>query len=206
MANVTATVRARGTGSYKITAPDGSDRLEVTPTGVNLDGPVEIDGAESVTVNDASTDSVLPVLTISRKTTGAAASGIGSKIPFYLENAAGTSREVARIETVMDDVTNGNEHSNWRLWTIKNGTLALRLQVSNDGLEAGAGISVHGVPVPDQAAHIVTVTQSANGDLDAVDLTTNGGKETLLNLVQELQTKLEALRVTVEGVGYNAAV
>lgn len=87
-------------------------------------------GQKTLTYDDASTNTVIVPLTLTRTTTGTAAIGIGSATDYILENAAGTNRTFARAGPVATDVTNGSEDGDWVVSTMIGGTLTEVLRVS----------------------------------------------------------------------------
>ena len=204
-ANITITRKARGTGNYVITSPDGvTTALSVTPTEVEVTGPFAVTGTLSATSNPSSTNTVVEVASFTRKTTGVAGIGLGLSTSFNLESSAGTTREAGRTAVAYTDATNGSEDASFTLQLIRAGALDEAYNVSSIGaMRLKAGLGVHDVSAPSQAAHIATVTQSIAGAINGADTV---GKAALLTLLQELQLKLEALRVTVQAVGFNAAV
>lgn len=65
--------------------------------------------AQSVTVNDATTDDVSIGMTLSHTTSGTAAAGIGAAALFKAENAAGTAKQAATVVGYLSAVTAGSE-------------------------------------------------------------------------------------------------
>jgi hypothetical protein len=71
----------------------------------------------------SSTDTVIPIGVLSRKTTGAPAAGIGGSQDFYVTNSDGVQTLVAQIIVVLSDVTGANETAEIQLWQKQNGTM-----------------------------------------------------------------------------------
>lgn len=65
--------------------------------------------AQTVTVNDATTDDVTVGMTLSHTTTGTAAAGIGASLALKAENAAGTAKQSALYIGYLSTVTANSE-------------------------------------------------------------------------------------------------
>lgn len=81
--------------------------------------------ALQASVNPASTNTVIPIATYTRSTTGTGATGLGGSQDWYLENASGASVKANQIIAKYTDATNGTEDSKFELWGMVNGVLTL---------------------------------------------------------------------------------
>ncbi len=73
-----------------------------SPNGIGGGGIMEIVN------NDASTNTALTVLNLTRSSTGTAADGIGARLEFNLEDDGSTIREAATINALLTDSSNGS--------------------------------------------------------------------------------------------------
>lgn len=99
------------------------------PLGVDASGAVEGCFAPSVSVpltltyDDASTNTVLAPLVLTRTSSGTAAAGIGGAVDYILENASGTNRTYGRTAAVSIDSTNATEDGELQFYTMLAGSL-----------------------------------------------------------------------------------
>jgi hypothetical protein len=84
-------------------------------------------GAGTLTVNPASTNTIVSVLTLSRSTSGAAAAGIGGRLNFQAEDDAGNLRDGGAITTIAENVAAATP------------AFALGFEVRNTGGQYAAG-------------------------------------------------------------------
>lgn len=108
-------------------------KLSELPTGQAISKLID----ETVTASRtaASTNTVIPVLTLNRQSSGTPATGIGGSLVFNVETAAGNTETGATIEAVTTDVTGTSEDFNIVFKTMAAGaTAAERVKINYDGI------------------------------------------------------------------------
>ena len=95
----------------------GSDgKIYVKPTGDQF----------TIEAEDANTNTIINSLQLYRYTTGTSANNIGCGLQYNIENANGTLKETASIQSKYTDVTNGSEDASIIFNTISDGTVTQR--------------------------------------------------------------------------------
>lgn len=91
--------------------------------------------AQTVSIADATTNTVLDALTIDRGVSGAGvgAANLGVGVPLRLENASGTVTEAARINAIWTDATNTTENGELSLWVKNDGTARKLIRTTATG-------------------------------------------------------------------------
>lgn len=83
-------------------------------------------------VQPSSTNTVVPIYSLSRSTSGTAANGIGQSIDFY--TATTTATQLAnQIISKWTDATNATRTSQFEIWGVNSGTSAQRFTVKGNG-------------------------------------------------------------------------
>lgn len=80
-------------------------------------------GSGGVGISDAATNTVTDALILRHATSGTAAASFGTGLLFQGENAAGTMHDMASIQAVYSDATNGSEDADLRTYGVVAGTL-----------------------------------------------------------------------------------
>ena len=93
---------------------------------------------QSITKNDAVTNTVTDLLTLTHSTSGTAAASFGAGLVYKLEDAAGNIETVASIDAVLTDATNGSEDAVFSFKTMIAG--AAKTEV----FRIGAGVYAFG--------------------------------------------------------------
>lgn len=145
--------------------------------------------AQSMQYDDASTNTVLDVLTLKRTSSGTAANGVGAGVAFQVEDAGGSVSEVASMDVVLTNAGAGTEDADivWKT-AFDDGTVtqALAIDASANELVVGADTSlVTGIRIypattasgsflllaADQTGDtVVTVTPAAMGQASVVTI------------------------------------
>lgn len=115
---------------------------------------------------DAVTNAVTYGLRITHTTSGTATTNFGVGTEYELENASGTNRIAATIETYYTDATNGSEDANFIIKLIKAGALSTGFMFSHDMNRLYSGTGGTGITIP--AAGGTSAIVSANGELDLI--------------------------------------
>jgi hypothetical protein len=96
--------------------------VHITPN-TTIDGTLAA-GVTTLAVDDATTNNVSTVLTLRHTTSGTPASGIGARLVFESEDAAGNTEVAAYITATLADATNGSEDTRIGFWTRAGGAAA----------------------------------------------------------------------------------
>lgn len=86
-------------------------------------------------VSPASTNTVIPLITLQRETTSTAAAGIGGGIDILLEslNTASSIIKSLSLNTKITDITNGFESTNFEVWVRNAGVLSKKMELTGAG-------------------------------------------------------------------------
>lgn len=131
-------------------------------------------GTEKVIVHKITdaTDATKELFSYRIATTGTAAAGLGGYSSWYVEDGSGNNEEVARLEVVTTDVTNGAESASFKFYTKQAGTMANRLTISTDGsLSSGGDInfsSAADITLIDNNATALEIKEGSNAYLTFV--------------------------------------
>lgn len=120
---------------------------------------------------DAVTNAVTYGFRITHTTSGTATTNFGVGTEYELENASGTNRVAATIETYFTDATNASEDANFIIKLIKNGSLSTGFMFSHDMNRLYSGTGGTGITIP--AAGGTSAIVSANGELDLIPNTSS---------------------------------
>lgn len=150
--NINLEFAPKGGGGFLITGGNGVV-ANLTTGGVDFNMADDAD----LSRDDASTNTVLPVLSLYRRSTGTAAAGIGAGIDFYVETTASNDELGAGIEAVATDVTGSGEDVDLVFKTMFNGITANeKIRLTNLGFLGLATAS------PDRLLHPELSTTSTN--------------------------------------------
>ena len=128
---VTAT-STTGTGG-QITTTSGTGLIVTSTTGISATLSTTSGIGAIVLANPTTTNTTHELLRLTRNTSGTAATGIGSSLNAYLQDAGGQSELSAGLDFILTDVTNGAEDSVIAFRTRNNGTVAERARLDNTG-------------------------------------------------------------------------
>ena len=104
-------------------------------------GPTNLRRAQTMTVDDATTNAVTDCLTLVHTTTGTALAGIGTGVLFRSEDGAGNTEDCGRITGYLTTVTDASEASALGFHTrTAGGALAEKMALKADGNLYAAGI------------------------------------------------------------------
>ncbi|HTK05133.1 MAG TPA: hypothetical protein VL500_06105 [Candidatus Eisenbacteria bacterium] len=124
--------------------------------------------ALAVADNNAATSNPSTLLTLTHKTTGTAAAGIGTSIMFQAENSLGAAADAATISAVLDDPASGAENSMLKFFTRAAGSgLAAQLFVTSAGAYTpGTFAALGSVSIGDATGDAITFNASTASILD----------------------------------------
>jgi hypothetical protein len=112
---------AGGTGDATLTGPDTAD----------------------IVLTDTTTNASSTVLTITHRTTGTPATGLGDEILFKIEDSANNDQSMAAVRVVATDVTDGSEDAEIRLAPVVAGTIAAAgsepVKITGSGIAINTG-------------------------------------------------------------------
>jgi hypothetical protein len=120
----------------------GTDIVSVTSSGVDVTGAVTASSASTISVTGGSaltlksTDAgstAGPVLFLQRDSGSPADNDICGRLMFRADNDAGQEHDFIKIESVLDDVSDGSEGGSLRFSSSTNGTLAERVRINSNG-------------------------------------------------------------------------
>jgi len=120
----------------------GTDIVSVTSSGVDVTGAITASSASTISVTGGSaltlksTDAgatAAPVLFLQRDSASPADSDICGRLMFRADNDAGQEHDFIKIESVVDDVSDGSEGGSLRFFSSTNGTLAERMRINSNG-------------------------------------------------------------------------
>tara|TARA_A100001515_G_scaffold125605_1_gene110462 strand:+ start:1 stop:1428 length:1428 start_codon:yes stop_codon:yes gene_type:complete len=120
----------------------GTDIMSVTSSGVDVTGAITASSASTISVTGGSaltlksTDAgatAAPVLFLQRDSASPADSDICGRLMFRADNDAGQEHDFIKIESVVDDVSDGSEGGSLRFFSSTNGTLAERMRINSNG-------------------------------------------------------------------------
>jgi hypothetical protein len=120
----------------------GTDIVSVTSSGVDVTGAVTASSASTINVTGGSaltlksTDAgstAGPVLFLQRDSGSPADNDICGRLMFRADNDAGQEHDFIKIESVLDDVSDGSEGGSLRFSSSTNGTLAERVRINSNG-------------------------------------------------------------------------
>lgn len=86
-------------------------------------------------LNDAATNTISTMFTLSHMTSGAAGAGFGSRKLWRLENGSGTEVSAAYETVEWADATAGSEDVIWRYWVIVAGVLTNIMSITGTGVQ-----------------------------------------------------------------------
>lgn len=141
----------------------------------------------SATLNDALTSTVNYPMTLSHSTSGTAAAGFGTGIPFTLQNAAGTLKEFGEASVSELTATAGAEDGLFQVQLLRAGTLAQSLLVAPGRWIVGAQTDYAAAFATGSASTAVLITPGLAGTAggSSVRLEGDAATPTLLGIRAE---------------------
>ena len=85
-----------------------------------------------LTLNDANNATISTILTLQKTTPGTPGDGIGGAISFKAEDSVGSNHELARIDGILEDVTDGTEDGAISIKTSTGGAALAEILKCND--------------------------------------------------------------------------
>jgi hypothetical protein len=116
--------------------------VSVTSSGVDVTGAITASSASTISVTGGSaltlksTDAGAtagPVLFLQRDSASPADSDICGRLMFRADNDAGQEHDFIKVESVLDDVSDGSENGSLRFFSSIDGTLAERMRLTSNG-------------------------------------------------------------------------
>lgn len=126
-------------GVTGIAQGSGSGMVAQSSTGFIIEGFTSASAGAIFQVNPASTNTIIPVLQLSRSSSGTAANNIGGSIEFYTETSSGQplSNSLVSRFTIVDNAT---RTSQFIIRGINNAITADKLVIEGDGRIYGTGL------------------------------------------------------------------
>ena len=142
----------------------------------------------------SATDATKEIMSYRIQTTGTASAGLGVYSAWYVEDVAGNTEEMARLEVATTAVTNGAESASFKFYTKQAGTMANRFTISTDGsISSGGDINFSSAADMTMIDNNATALEIKNGATAYMTFdTTDSADRILLGVQTELadSTKL----------------
>jgi hypothetical protein len=130
------------TGNASISGTLGVTGAVTASSGLDVTGAITASSASSINVTGGSaltlksTDAGAtagPVLFLQRDSASPADSDICGRLMFRADNDAGQEHDFIKVESVLDDVSDGSENGSLRFFSSIDGTLAERMRLTSNG-------------------------------------------------------------------------
>ena len=130
------------TGNASISGTLGVTGAVTASSGLDVTGAITASSASTISVTGGSaltlksTDAgatAAPVLFLQRDSASPADSDICGRLMFRADNDAGEEHDFIKVESVVDDVSDGSEGGSLRFFSSTNGTLAERMRINSNG-------------------------------------------------------------------------
>ena len=114
----------------------GTDVMSMTATGLTINDGVTIttaDNTDTLTLTSTDADaSIGPNIVLNRDSSSPADNDIVGQFTFRADNDAGEATDYCRFRVHLDDVSNGTEDGNFRLFTLNGGAENSRIDIDKD--------------------------------------------------------------------------